>query len=442
MMLGFGVIVAWGLSGVTALSAVHELFSISALSGVLWGALIIGATGVYDDLVGVRARTKLILQICAACVAVLYGLHWPALERILGPDLVWLEPAATIVFVVAVVNAVNLMDGLDGLAGSLVAVALGGILVATTLGPSGPTNIATAWVTASALGAVLGFLLHNRHPARVFMGDGGAYFLGFLVSALAIGIEPTRWRVAPIHLSIPMLLLAVPLFDLSLALIRRVLRGQPIFCGDSDHIHHRLLAAGFSQPSAVRLIAACSLMFVTLALLNVVGVGGWWTLLGTLIAALVLVVALGYHRILARLPAFSGDEAWGWRERRRELMAVLAALEALPNDTNKTLEARWTAIVPGVGDALSRIGVPALEVWRGDELLAKHGDPALAWGHLGLPLPGDPTCQVRLHLAVRLPSLGPEVMTVIEKSVAILAGSTNMRSEGKVVVLKPDARAA
>jgi UDP-GlcNAc:undecaprenyl-phosphate GlcNAc-1-phosphate transferase len=175
--------------------------------------------------------------------------------------------------------------------------------------------VAVGWIAATALGAVLGFLVHNRHPARVFMGDAGSYFLGFLLTALLLLVHPVRERVAIINFSIPLMVLALPLFDMTLAIVRRAARGQPIFAPDCDHIHHRLLARGLPHARVVQVLWLSTALFAGLAYLNVIGVGGWWTLTGAVAGDAGRRGAARLPRPAAPLPAFTGDHLLGLRDR-------------------------------------------------------------------------------------------------------------------------------
>jgi UDP-GlcNAc:undecaprenyl-phosphate/decaprenyl-phosphate GlcNAc-1-phosphate transferase len=424
VMVGFGVLLLVGLAGTSDFSEAHQLFSVSPLTGGLLGALIVGCAGLYDDLVGLRARTKLALQIIAACIAVLYGLHWPAMELILGWELHTLSTLATIAFLVASVNAVNLMDGLDGLAGGICLIGFVTIVLSIIAAPFvGPTNLAVAWAAAAAAGASGGFLVHNRHPARVFMGDSGSYFLGFLLAVLLLHTHPVRWRVPPLQLAIPLLVLTVPLFDMGMAVLRRKLRGQPIASSDSDHVHHRLLAAGLSHTRAVAVLWLSTAMFAVLAYANVIGVGGWWTLLATVLALLVASVMLGYHRLLSQLPAFTGDRRVGWRDRRREVMEILAMIRRLEDEgfVDRGPE-RWRRLAPGVSEVLLRLGVPAYEIRVADKAIVREGHPSGTWAWLGLPLLDEDSAEIRLALAVRLPDLQQEQLMLLERVVGLVSG--------------------
>ncbi|MBX7078663.1 MAG: undecaprenyl/decaprenyl-phosphate alpha-N-acetylglucosaminyl 1-phosphate transferase [Nannocystaceae bacterium] len=435
ILFGFGVMLVAGLAGVSSLSATHELFSVSPLTGALVGALVVGLTGAYDDLIGLRPRTKLAMQLVGATLAVLYGLHWPALELLVGWEYNWLATLLTIGFLVASVNAVNMMDGLDGLAAGICLVGFGTVVAAIFAGPTiVPGTLAVGWAAACALGATGGFLLHNRHPARVFMGDAGSYFLGFLLPALLVQVGPVRWRVPEIQLSIAILPLAVPMFDMTLAIVRRTLRGQPIFSGDSDHVHHRLMAAGFTHARAVTVLWLSAAMFASLAYLNVIGIGGWWTLLGTLVAMLLAAVLLGYHRMLAQLPAFTGERFLGWRDRRREVMELLDTLEHVRLSGTDRGEARWRRVAPDLALVLGRLGIPAFQIRRFDDVVVGSGDARDAWAWLSLPVPGEDGAELRLALAVRLPELQQERLMLIERAVLAVAGGGGAAARQLTVV--------
>lgn len=436
ILLGFGLVLIAGLSGTHELSATHELFSKTPLTGILLGALICGLTGLWDDLAGMRARYKLLMQLVAAGLAVGFGLHWEALEGLLA----WLgiegllgqalASLATVFYLVAGINAINLNDGLDGLAGGTCAIGLSVVVLASAT--HGTHEVAVGWLSACALGAVLGFLLHNRHPASVFMGDCGSYFLGFLMPALLLFVYPIRERVDIIDLSIPLMVMALPLFDMSLAILRRYVRGQPIFSGDCDHIHHRMLARGVAHGRVVVILWASSAMFATLAYLNVIGVGGWWTLGGTIVVMLVVAVLLGYHNLLRKLPAFAGEDLLGVRDRRKRVMSLLAQIDQVGEGHSGTGQARWLALSPRLLPVLQSLGVPGFQVREGSQTIVRCGAEETAWAWLSLPLPGSEQAEIRLALAVRLPQLQPEQLMLLERVVATLAGTALAARHGAV----------
>ena len=168
----------------------------------------------------------------------------------------------TTAWIVGVSNAVNFIDGIDGLAGSVIsisAVTLG--LVAAGTSVSEMVSPLIAFILA---GAMLAFLTYNFHPAKIFMGDSGALFSGFLLATLSItGIM----RTESVAMWVPILVLAVPIVDITFASCRRILSGKSPFVADAAHIHHRLLNAGFSQNKTVLILAAASVIFGAIGVL-------------------------------------------------------------------------------------------------------------------------------------------------------------------------------
>jgi UDP-GlcNAc:undecaprenyl-phosphate GlcNAc-1-phosphate transferase len=162
-------------------------------------------------------------------------------------------------------------------------------------------------------------------------------------------------------------------------------------------------------------------MFAALAYLNVTGLGGWWTVLATVIALCVAFVLLGYHRLLRRLPAFSGERPLGWRDRRREVMQVLAMIKHLESEHDDQGPERWQRLAPDVAPIFTRLGVPAFSVHVGEQTVVHEGDPRDAWAWLGLPL-GPEGAEIRLALAVRLPDLQQEQLMLLERAVSLVAG--------------------
>lgn len=229
------------------------------------GALVIVAIGIADDLVGLPPTVKLAGQIVAALVVAVFGIQlayfW--IPGIPGVDILVLSPdlglLLTVIALVAMINAVNLIDGLDGLAAGVAAIA-GGAFFLFALG-SGMANeeipSSAPLVAAIVVGVAVGFLVHNWHPARIFMGDTGAMLLGLLLGAGGVsyvGRTPAPSDVdfyGAMPLLIPALVLAVPFLDTAYAVGRRLLRRTPISLADREHLHHRLLRMGHSHRGAV-----------------------------------------------------------------------------------------------------------------------------------------------------------------------------------------------
>lgn len=214
-----------------------------------WFAILIGSAmmyglGLWDDLRPLGARVKLLGQITAACVVFGLGLNiekfsYPGAGGIieLGG---WSLPV-TVFWLIAVPNIVNLIDGFDGLAGGL------GLCMAVTLGIVGlhSDQISVACYAFTMAGALLGFLAFNFPPAKIYLGDGGAYLIGFTIAALSL-TSSNKGSVAAV-LFVTLVALGVPILDTTFALLRRGLRGYPLFRADDEHFHHRLERLGFSK---------------------------------------------------------------------------------------------------------------------------------------------------------------------------------------------------
>ena len=222
------------------------------MRGILIGSLLIVMLGVLDDIYSLRALPKFLVQIAAAVVVVLYGCR---IEFISNPVLTStatylrlsnvVSIVITIVWIVAITNAVNFIDGLDGLA-----VGVSGISAATMLVVSilvAEQNVAI--IMAALFGACLGFIPYNFNPAKIFMGDTGSTFLGFILATMSI--QGLFKLYAIISFAVPFLILGIPIFDICFAVIRRLARGQNPMTADREHVHHRLIDMGFDQKQTV-----------------------------------------------------------------------------------------------------------------------------------------------------------------------------------------------
>jgi len=228
-----------------------------ALVGILVGAAIIYATGLIDDLVDLSPGLKLIGQILAATVVAACGVR---IGFIMLPgsshvrDLGILSIPLTIFFLVAFANIINLIDGLDGLAAGICAIAA----ITMLLLARDASQIAAVILAALIIGSCLGFLRYNFNPASIFMGDEGALLLGFMLGVISMmGVMKTT---AAIALAVPLLIVAVPIFDTASAIVRRLRHGEAIEHADRKHIHHRLLGRGFSQRKTVIIIYLWSIL--------------------------------------------------------------------------------------------------------------------------------------------------------------------------------------
>lgn len=229
--------------------------------------------GFWDDLKPLGARKKLIGQILIALAAWCAGIHIEAFKNPLTGSICQLGPiggcALTVFWLIALPNLINLIDGMDGLAGGI-ALMLMGLLCYAGWGGSAAFP---ALCAAGMVGALIGFLRYNFPPARIYMGDGGAYFIGFLMAELSI-INSHKGTIAA-GLLAPLFVLALPIADVSLAILRRGVRGIPIFRPDQRHIHHKLLGIGYTPRRAVLTLYFLSLIFLVLGLVMFLSQGRW-----------------------------------------------------------------------------------------------------------------------------------------------------------------------
>ena len=230
----------------------------TSLIGLMIGGTIIVAIGIIDDYCDLPAKVKLLGQIFAAAVLVIgFDVRIDVITDPFG-DYIYLEflaIPATIFWVVGLTNTVNLIDGLDGLAAGVSSIAAVTIfLVAMEEGIP-----FVAMVTAALAGAAVGFLYYNFNPARIFMGDTGSMFLGFMLAGISV-VGAVK-SAATIALIVPILALGLPILDTTFAIVRRARNHRPIFKPDKGHLHHRLLAHGFTQKQAVLLMYVVSALF-------------------------------------------------------------------------------------------------------------------------------------------------------------------------------------
>ena len=234
------------------------------LVGLYVGGFLIAALGLFDDLRGANARQKLVVEVAVALL--MYGLGY-RIEAISNPfggsvELGVLALPVTVLWFVGVMNAVNLIDGLDGLAGGI-----GLISVMTLFALSAIEGDTLGCLLCACLGgSLVGFLIFNFNPARIFMGDTGSLFLGFVLASFSIA-SSNKGSTA-IALVVPILALGLPIVDTMWAIGRRFRAQRPIFSADQEHIHHRLLKAGFSHRGAVLTLYGLALALAGAALLT------------------------------------------------------------------------------------------------------------------------------------------------------------------------------
>ncbi len=240
--------------------------------GLLLGSTLILLLGIYDDIKGLRPRVKLAGQIACAAILYFFTIQIRGMANVLpwGPWYIAFPKAiaflVTVLWIVGITNTINLIDGLDGLAAGTTCIAC--LSVAYT---AYVTNREVTLVLILALaGATLGFLFWNFYPAKIFMGDAGSMFLGYLLAGVSlIGDKPTKGTTLFATI-IPVLILALPIFDTAFAIVRRMANHKPIMQADKGHLHHRIMAMGFGQRRTVMALYCIS------AIMGVAGI--LWTI--------------------------------------------------------------------------------------------------------------------------------------------------------------------
>src|SRR5699024_5734788 len=233
------------------------------LPEILLGAIVIVITGALDDRFGIRPVVKLTGQLIAATFLISSGL---IIERITLPiigmiDLGVFSVLITLLWVIGVTNAINLIDGLDGLATGVSTIALSSMLMMAII----DGQLVAAYLSVVLIGANFGFLYHNFYPAKIYMGDSGSNFLGYMIATISmLGLFK---NIALYSFVIPIIVLAVPIFDTLFAIIRRASNKQKIMKPDNKHIHYQLLRVGFTHRQSVLIMYAFSLLFGILAIL-------------------------------------------------------------------------------------------------------------------------------------------------------------------------------
>jgi UDP-GlcNAc:undecaprenyl-phosphate GlcNAc-1-phosphate transferase len=249
-----GVAIIIGFIAAALLTGAQHVGPPTRLLAILAGALLVAGVGLVDDRIDLPAKLKLGLQFVAALPLLFAGVRIDFISNPFHHGLIplpeWLSCVVTVLWVVGVTNAINLIDGVDGLAAGVSAISCMALAV-IALNWGQP---AVALLCAALAGGALGYLPYNWNPSTILMGDTGAYFLGYIIAAITI--LGAFKSAAAIAILVPILVLAVPLFDTVLSPVRRYLNGKPAFKADRDHLHHRLLALGLSVPRVVLLTYA------------------------------------------------------------------------------------------------------------------------------------------------------------------------------------------
>lgn len=292
MPLGGGMAIYLGFT-LTILILVNyiNLIHLNQLAGLLIGATLITIVGLLDDVYELTPKRRIVFQVFAALIVIATGtsiteISVPFIEA--GQiEFGIFSNVITLIWIVGITNAVNLIDGLDGLAAGVSSIA--SLVLMTIAILFGDPVIAGfgILITAALAGSCLGFLPHNFNPAKIFMGDTGSTFLGFSLAVISIQTMLKTYTAATLIVGV--LILGLPIFDTTFAIIRRLIKKQPVYVGDRGHLHHRLVDKGLSQKKAVLTLYMISGGFGIAAILVVLQDFGF----AILIVGFILAVWLG-----------------------------------------------------------------------------------------------------------------------------------------------------
>ncbi|MDI9831168.1 MraY family glycosyltransferase [Streptomyces sp. KAU_LT] len=355
----------------TNLSAVFE--KSNEPRALLSGAALIWLIGVLDDKFEIDALIKLGGQVIAAGVMVMQGLTilWLPIPKVGTVALTqWQGTLLTVALVVITINAVNFVDGLDGLAAGMVCIAAAAFFMyAYRIWYSYGIEAAAPATLFSAIlmGMCLGFLPHNMHPARIFMGDSGSMLIGLVLAAGAISVtgqvDPDNLfggsersavhQMVPLYIPLlmPLTIIAIPAADLILAIVRRTWRGQSPFAADRGHLHHRLLEIGHSHSRAVLIMYFWSALIAFGALAYSVNSASMWIVLGVVFLSAIGLVLLLLPRFTPRTPRWAEHFVPPRYRRRRSVgaMSTTSTEPAQPSATTEDPETRTPVAAGAVG---------------------------------------------------------------------------------------------
>ena len=276
--------------------------------GLLVGAIMILILGVIDDLKDLPAKVKLAGQIVCACVAWYFTIRILGMANLFGGAYISFSPlvslVVTVIWIVGITNTINLIDGLDGLAAGISCIAF--LVIAYSSGLNALSR--TCVLSIAIAGACIGFLVWNMYPAKIFMGDAGSQMLGYLLATVTlIGDYPTKGTTLFAAI-VPIIILALPIFDTLFAIVRRAANHKPIMMADKGHLHHRIMGMGFGQRRTVLVLYSIS------AIMGVAGV--LWTIHRRLesfalagIAGILIIVFLGIGIVDKKPPTEPSENA-------------------------------------------------------------------------------------------------------------------------------------
>ena len=370
------------LAGVNWLTADPKVSHLTSML-VFTTALLCGV-GLWDDKFGMCARTKFLLQIACILPYVWWG-RSTTMVNVFGWELqlAWLGVPLMLLWLVACTNFVNLVDGLDGLASlvSMIVILAVGVL-ACLQGLHG-----VLCISAVMTGAIAGFLLHNWPPAKIFLGDSGSLPLGFLVGALAV--EASVKKAAGLTLAVPLVLLSIPMFDTSMAILRRKLNGRKIGQGDRQHIHHILRDRGLTPHQTLLTIGFLCFTMATAAVLatvfqnDVLAIG----LCAALLALLVGARVFGFNEMALLTRHVRG--IWLWIRSIPAALQSQFVLARLSDDPKERQLQLWRYLV----NRLEKINGLSLE-YSATDLDTQRDLAAMTWLNACKPISGMATWEV------------------------------------------------
>ncbi|HSW60114.1 MAG TPA: MraY family glycosyltransferase [bacterium] len=258
---------------------------------IIFGGLSISLLGLFDDIKGVSAKLKLLFQIFLAIIAIYCGFSINAMSTPWGViQLGWAGYVITVLWIVGIINAFNLIDGMDGLSSGV------SFFACITIMSLSIVNgyMFVALVSAALAGAVVGFLVYNFNPAKIFMGDAGSMFIGYILAVLSLKNQSKGHTI--VSMLVPIIAMGLPILDTTLAFLRRFLRNQSIFSADKQHIHHILLSKGLNQRKVVFMLYGISVVFTILAMLLIFqkDIEAFLVIMVFSIVVFVIVSKLGY----------------------------------------------------------------------------------------------------------------------------------------------------
>lgn len=279
------------------------------IMGILIGGTLIMLMGIMDDINPLSAKVKLAIQIVSALILIFYSglkiemINIPFVDtamdfKKLGVPVAMISIPVTIFWIVGITNTINLIDGLDGLAAGVASIAALTLFYVSL--PYAIERSNTPFLTLAVAGAALGFLPYNFNPAKIFMGDTGSLFLGYMLAAISVeGFVKSATAATAIATIVPVLALGLPIFDTTFAILRRALNGKPIMEPDKGHLHHRLLSTGMGQKRTVLTLYGISTIFgISAALIS--NNKSWEFLFVVGVTSILMYVGMNFQRFEKR----------------------------------------------------------------------------------------------------------------------------------------------